>query len=452
MKRIADRRETFSSESTSAMPMYGARKIADKTEKNPPPSFGISVKASINAPTAKKNAEKSNTFFFFRIYDTKIAAHIKIRYAIVTAKLPVVAPETDMMLKAETHISKARITEIKNISEIFNFFITIILSEKDIIILAHFEDYFKPFQKYFAPQIDFFIFLIYNLLYKGEKTMIFSKSTINVLDHEAPFREYIPDEVPNAEYNGKRPAVIVLPGGGYGITYAGEAEPIALKFVSEGICAFVLDYAVKDSGRIFPQALLEALTAVKFVRDNAEKYGIDKNNIATLGFSAGGHLCSCTGTLWNKPFLEKYFEDGTLVGSRNDYRPDKMILCYPVISSDKSIAHIGSFENVIGKKYTEISNDMFKLTSTEKQVDSGTPPTFVWATAEDSGVPCQNSIVFSMALADNKVPFELRIYPHGDHGLCTGDYVTNALPFGSEFECAEWSSKAVKFMYDRFKK
>ncbi len=169
MKRIADRRETFSSESTSAMPMYGARKIADKTEKNPPPSFGISVKASINAPTAKKNAEKSNTFFFFRIYDTKIAAHIKIRYAIVTAKLPVVTPETDIMLKAETHISKARITETKNISEIFNFFIAIILSENDIIILAHFEDYFKPFQKYFAPQIDFFIFLIYNLHYKGEK-------------------------------------------------------------------------------------------------------------------------------------------------------------------------------------------------------------------------------------------------------------------------------------------
>lgn len=280
--------------------------------------------------------------------------------------------------------------------------------------------------------------------------MIFLKDEINVLGHAAPFRIYIPDEAPNAEYKGKRPAVIVLPGGGYNFTYAGEAEPIALKFVSEGICTFVLDYAVKDSGRVFPQALLEALSAVKYVRDRAEEYGIDKTNIATLGFSAGGHLCSCTGTLWNKSFLDEYFTDGTLVGSKNDYRPDKMVLCYPVISSDRNIAHKGSIENVLGKKYGEFSDDLLTLVSTEKQVDGDTPPTFVWTTAEDSCVPCQNSIVFSKALADNKIPFVLHIYPHGDHGLCAGDCTTNTLPFGSEFECAEWTEKAVKFMYDKF--
>ena len=282
--------------------------------------------------------------------------------------------------------------------------------------------------------------------------MEFIKETIKIYESKAPLRCYIPDEAPATSYKGKRPAVIVLPGGAYSITYAGEAEPIALKFTGEGICAFVLDYSVKSSGKVFPQALLEALSTVGFVRENAERFGIDPHNIATLGFSAGGHLCSCTGTLWNSSALDFAFGDGTLKGEREHFRPDKMILCYPVISSDPRYAHKGSFANLFGKGYDEISGEELELVSTEKQVSSGTPPTMLWHTAEDTSVSPRNSIAFADALSREKIPFELYIYPHGGHGSCTGDYVTRDLPFGSDMESAEWTDKAVRFLFDTFKK
>lgn len=282
--------------------------------------------------------------------------------------------------------------------------------------------------------------------------MIFEKININVYGHEAPLRIYVPDEAPATSYKGNRPSVVILPGGAYSITYAGEAEPIALKLTAAGICAFVLDYATKSSGKVFPQALIEALTAVKFVRDNAEKYGINPHNIATLGFSAGGHLCSCTGTLWNSHALDEAFSDGTMSGEREDYRPDKMVLCYPVISSDAMYANKGSFYNLFGMSFDKIDEELLGYVCTDKHVSNLTPPTLLWHTAEDTSVPPQNSLLFAKVLADYKVPFEIYIYPHGPHGLCTGDHVTRDLPFGSDAECAEWTDKTIRFMFDTFKK
>ena len=72
--------------------------------------------------------------------------------------------------------------------------------------------------------------------------MQFFQHDIKVGDACVPLRAYIPDGAPHGFFQGNRPAMIVFPGGGYGITYGGEAEPIALAYVAAGFCAFVLDY------------------------------------------------------------------------------------------------------------------------------------------------------------------------------------------------------------------
>ena len=160
--------------------------------------------------------------------------------------------------------------------------------------------------------------------------MTFFTENITVQGITVPLRCYIPDLGGVPKYAGNRPAVIIFPGGGYSITYHGEAEPIALKYVADGICAFILDYSCAPVR--FPIPQLEAFKAIRYVRENAERFGIDPHNIATTGFSAGGHLCSCTGTLWNK--FQEYFEkEGMNDVDARVYRPDKMILCYPVIRS-----------------------------------------------------------------------------------------------------------------------
>ena len=115
--------------------------------------------------------------------------------------------------------------------------------------------------------------------------MRYFEEKIELNGFSVPFYGYIPVNPREiSAYKDRRPAVIVLPGGGYSGLANHEGEPIALRFAAQGICAFVLKYSVKPNGAVFPQALCEALTAVKYVRDHAEEFGIDPNNIATLGF------------------------------------------------------------------------------------------------------------------------------------------------------------------------
>ena len=124
--------------------------------------------------------------------------------------------------------------------------------------------------------------------------MQFFVHNIEVNDRSVELRCYIPEAAPHAKFQTNRPAVIVLPGGAYSGLYGGEAEPIALKYLAQGVCSFVLYYSVKPAR--FPQALLEGLKAIRYVREHAEEFGIDPARIAVCGFSAGGHLAGKLGT------------------------------------------------------------------------------------------------------------------------------------------------------------
>lgn len=253
-----------------------------------------------------------------------------------------------------------------------------------------------------------------------------------------PFRGYIPDGTERAYYKGKRPAVIIFPGGGYYFTYEGEGEPIALRFASQGICAFVLEYTCTDTAdSAYPHAQKQAFASIAYVRDHAEEWGIDPRNIATCGFSAGGHLCACTGVLWNKE--EAFFE-----GDPAYHRPDKLILCYPVMRGGKEGNH-GSLQNLYGN--TEVPKEFLDRFDLPPKVDGETPPAFLWATAADGAVPATCSLDFASALAMHGVPYELHIWRDGDHGLCLGDHVTQAMPFGNPLPVAEWISLATRFLY-----
>lgn len=222
----------------------------------------------------------------------------------------------------------------------------------------------------------------------------------------------------SAEYcaNRLRPAVLVCPGGGYHFTSAREATPIAMEFLAAGIDAFVLHYSCAPDGVSFPTQLLQVLKAVQTIRENAEEWNIDPDKIVVCGFSAGGHLAASSGVFWNAEFLKKYGFSGEL------HKPNGLILAYPVITSGDQ-AHRGSFENLLQGQYTE---EMLALTSVENQITEHTPPTFLWHTFTDTGVPPQNSLLFASALAAHKVPFELHIYPEGSHGLS----LANALVCG----------------------
>ncbi len=274
--------------------------------------------------------------------------------------------------------------------------------------------------------------------------MTFFTHEINIADTVVPLRCYIPDVCGRTSYAGKRPAVIIFPGGGYAFTYSGEAEPIAMKYAADGICAFILDYSCTPVH--FPIPQLQAFSAVRYVREHAEEFGVRADNIATTGFSAGGHLCSCTGTLWNK--FDRYFAAYHMDDvDCHIYRPDKLILCYPVIESATKYAHQGSMINLLGEEQYKDSA-LLTLVSTDLQIDAETPPAFLWHTSEDDCVPVRNSIDFAAGLAERGIPCEMHIYPHGGHGLCLGTCVTDERTFQEPHDTSEWIYKAIRFAYD----
>lgn len=275
--------------------------------------------------------------------------------------------------------------------------------------------------------------------------MIYKRDNINI-DYDgyglqaptqkAMLTSYLLEPSQEVYLNRKRPAVIICPGGGYETIAYAEGEPIALKFNASGCHAFVLHYS--GTPVRFPGALLELSKAVATVRSNASKYNIDENRIVVCGFSAGGHLAASLGVYWKEGFIQRF------LGFDNDEnKPNGLVLGYPVISNKEGVAHLGSMQNLLGKYPDEKELALFSL---EDNVTDLVPPTFLWHTADDPVVPSDNSLLFAYALRKHEVPYELHIYPHGDHGLglateATAGYLGQINP-----ACQNWIDMATRFV------
>lgn len=227
--------------------------------------------------------------------------------------------------------------------------------------------------------------------------------------------------------NSNNTAVIICPGGGYGVlSHEKEGDKIAKWFNSIGVSAFILKYrlpsdAIMENKTIGP--LQDAQEAIRTLRRNSKKWNIDANKIGIIGFSAGGHLASTASTHYNEKI---YNSDETSA------RPDFSILIYPVISMEDDITHKGSKENLLGKN---ASAELVAKYSNEKQIDKNTPPTFLIHATDDGAVPVENSINYYLALKDNKVPTEMHIYENGGHGFGLGTTGTN---INWPKACADW--------------
>lgn len=251
-------------------------------------------------------------------------------------------------------------------------------------------------------------------------------------DCKAELTSFIPDRLPHDNRNVKHKAMIICPGGGYDYISVREAEPIALRFASYDVTCFVLSYSCCKE---FPIDLLQLAAAVKFARENAEQYGIDPEKIFVSGFSAGGHLAASLGVHWNKPFVYE------ALGTKPEMiKPCGQILCYPVITSGEK-RHDGSIMNL-----TKGNDEVAKLVSLENQVDEDTVPTFIWSTFDDGLVPVENTIMFTAALTEHKIPFTSHIFSSGVHGLALSDECTANYDGHINPECAQWVQLALDWI------
>ena len=200
-------------------------------------------------------------------------------------------------------------------------------------------------------------------------------------------------------------AFVIFPGGGYHHRAKHEGEGYAELLNSFGITAFVVDYRVTPA--FFPAPLLDARRAVRFVRANAEKFGIDPQKVAVMGSSAGGHLAALMST-----FFERIEGEGIDEIDDLDALPNAQVLCYPVITSDETLGHTASYHNLLGDRYEERASF-----SPELLVSEATPPAFLWHATPDAVVNVIHSYRYATALREAGIPCELHTFPVGTHGM-----------------------------------
>lgn len=270
-----------------------------------------------------------------------------------------------------------------------------------------------------------------------------------IADHGAYITTYFTEKSPEINF-GKRPAMIVYPGGGYWMTSDREAEPIALKFASAGYQVIVVRYSTKDKAKDanYPQQLLEGMAAIDYMRKHADELNVDPSKLAVIGFSAGGHMAGMMGTLYG----EKVVCDTFNVGPR-ELRPDAMVLSYPVLTSGK-FSHGGSLSNLLGE---DAANDpeMRKKVDIIENVTEDTPPAFIWTTFTDGCVPAQNSLMMAGKMLEVGVKCELHMFRDMWHGASLADRTVASKPEDvngiSKPHIAHWVGLCMEWLGEEFK-
>ncbi len=245
-----------------------------------------------------------------------------------------------------------------------------------------------------------------------------------------------------AERSGDvRDAVLIFPGGGYSMVCDDrEGGPIALEYLTHSVNAFVLKYSVGEDVH-YPTHLIEASYAITYLKAHASEYNIDPERIFAVGFSAGGHLAASLGLVGSRrEILEPL---GLTLG---DNLPKGMILGYPVISAREKF-HGVSFENLLGKPISTLTEEERNAVSLECHITPDAPPAFVWHTEHDDVVPVIGTLRLAEAYYESGASVDLHIYPYGPHGLALCDERTS---WGREDFiqplAASWLSESVEWM------
>jgi acetyl esterase/lipase len=250
---------------------------------------------------------------------------------------------------------------------------------------------------------------------------------LGTADHDIPILAWWP-----AKTAAPTAAMIVCPGGGYGGLADHEGTDYAKWLNAQGISAFVLRYRLGSKGYRHPVMLGDVSRAVRLVRHDHDRLGIDPKRVGVIGSSAGGHLAL---TLCLRG------DDGDAQAAdpidRQPSRPDLAVLCYPVVSMLPGKTHGGSRKNLLGDAADEA---VARELSGELAAHELMPPLFIWHTFDDAAVKLEPILELSLRLKSLSRPHELHVYESGPHGLGLGvrPYEPTKTLHPWTVECRRW--------------
>ncbi len=214
---------------------------------------------------------------------------------------------------------------------------------------------------------------------------------------------YLLDDHDSLKAHKTRPVLVICPGGAYRFCSPREADAPALEFLALGWQVFVIEYTCQPKDMSNFRPLRELAELVRILRESAGDWHIERDKIAVMGFSAGGHLAASLGAFWNDPDI----------GLPASCHPNALVLCYPVVST-REFAHEESAENVSAGD--QACRDKLHLW---ERITADFPPTFLWHGGEDESVPPENSLNLAVELKKHGVPFEYHLFGSGRHGIST---------------------------------
>ncbi len=252
-------------------------------------------------------------------------------------------------------------------------------------------------------------------------------------------RVYIDTYVANV--NTVRDAMLVIPDGGYTqVCTDREGEPIALEFFSRGYNCFVLNYRCGRPEDVYPVQIVDAGSAMIYIKEHASEFKINPDRVFAVGFSAGGHLCASLATMYGYPeVIQALGEKASMI------KPTAAILSYPVALA-RANTHSSTYAHLLGKPLSEYTPEEVDKFSIDTAITEKTSPMFIWHTREDNSVPVESSLKVALALTKAGVNYRLSIYPYGHHGIALANEIT-ATREGDVQPMAEgWVTEAVDFI------
>lgn len=271
-------------------------------------------------------------------------------------------------------------------------------------------------------------------LWEGRRAPIASPKPSNIADtstYTATDSVRNPWLLEYAPANPNGSAVIVIPGGGYDnlSPWGSEGVPAANTLSGYGVRVFILRYRVKPYA--YPHAMWDVQRAVRWVRANAARYGVDPNRIGVLGYSAGGHVASTAATHFDAGLKDSTAANGPHWHTapkdsidRISSRPNFQALVYPMTTMVQYVPGTTSRAYAYGPGRTiylgnSPSQSLVDYTSNEKQVTPQTPPAFMnWGTA-DNVVDTLNSAAYRDSLKSKGVSVKTVVVAGGGHDPST---------------------------------
>lgn len=224
-------------------------------------------------------------------------------------------------------------------------------------------------------------------------------------EHKRSFlTAYIQSPSPEMAHIVKRPAILILPGGGYQHVSNREGEVVALSYLKEGYQCIVLNYSLVHESP-FPQPLKDAENALLEIKNKAADWHLDPDKIAVIGFSAGGHLA-------------------TWLATAGKVRPNALIAGYPAYFP-----------------LPEIDYDV-PLPS----VDEKSPEAFFFHTYEDGFVKVKNSLFIAEQYDKHNIPFELHVFRNGHHGMSLGNRLVQTDNMKPDSHYAKWLDLSIEWL------